>query len=479
MKLKILIYILLPLLVGLASAKDYNSSLTISPKEINVNQCGIATYDLKLTNLGEKEDTFYVLVEGIPEGWYAVSHESVVLKPKESKNVYLFITANCFEEAKNYTGKVSFLGNSESMASFKMNVFADHSLSLSVPDNISSCICEEKSFIAVVENKGKYEEDVKLSAVGASLKEDRIKLKPGEKRQVELIIDKACDAKPGKYNIELTAQSTTSYAKARKVFAVNRESCYGFELSYPKEVRMCLNENVTFSIAVKNNGSKDDTFGLMIEALDIYQQATVKSGEIRMFNVNFGSNEAGMIDVAFSVKGKTKEEKGSIRFLVENCYGVDLQVDERKVDIQLGNGKMIKAKIVNTGSKEDSYKISSNINWVSIRPENVKLKGLESSDVFIYYSPQYGMKGRFETQLKAESMKSIDVENITVNVYESLPSIEPDIVENATVNESQPTGQAVKPVEGLIKNKTLIAVIAGVLLTLVVFGLIYLFVMRD
>lgn len=466
-------------MLAIASAKDYDSSLAIWPKEVNVKQCGIATYDLKLTNTGEKEDTFYVLVEGIPEGWYAVSHESVVLKPKESKNAYLFITANCFEEARNYTGKVSFLGNSEAVASFKMNVFADHSLALSIPESVSACICEEKTVIAVLENTGKYEEDVKLSAVGASLKEDKIKIKPGEKRQIELIIDKACDAKPGRYNVELIAESTSSYAKARKVFAVNRESCYDFELSYPKEVRLCLNENVSFSIAVKNNGSRDDVYSLSIDALGIYQQTSIKPGEIKVFAVNFSSNEAGMIDVAFAVKGRVKEEKGSIRFLVENCYGVDLQVEENKIDIQLGSGKMIKGKIINTGSKEDSYRISSDVEWVSIRPENIKLKGLESSDVFIYYSPLYGMKGRFVSQIKAESAKAIDVENITINVYEALPPIGPEEVENVSINQTQPTGEIVKPAESWIKNKTLIAVIIGVLLTLIVFGLIYLFVMRD
>ena len=467
-------------MIAIAGAKDYDSTLTISPPEVNVKQCGIATYDLKLTNTGEKEDTFYGLVEGIPEGWYAISHESVVLKPKESKNIYLFITANCFEEPKNYTGRVMFLGNSEAVASFKMNVLADHLLALSVPENISSCICEEKSIIAVVENLGKYDEEVKLSVVGATLKEDKIKIRPGEKRQVELIIDKACEAKPGRYNIELIAESVTSYARARKVFAIDRESCYSFELSYPKEVRMCLNENVSFEIAVKNNGSREDNYSLSIDALGIYQQTTIKPGEIKMFKVNFASNEAGMIDIAFAVKGRGKEERGNIRFLVENCYGVDLQVEENKVDIQIGSGKMIKGKITNTGSREDSYKISSDVEWVSIRPENVKLKALESSDVFIYYSPLYGMKGRFVTQIKAESPRSIDVENITINVYEVLPPVGPaENLENVTENQTLPTGEVVKPAESWIKNKTLIALIIGVLLTLIVFGLIYLFVMGD
>ncbi|MEM5777112.1 MAG: hypothetical protein QXJ06_01545 [Candidatus Aenigmatarchaeota archaeon] len=480
MKLKILIYIVLPLLLSIVNAKEYDSSLTISTNEINVNQCGIATYDLTLKNTGEKEDTFYVLVEGIPEGWYSISHESINLKPNESKNLYLFITANCFEEPKNYTGKISFLGNSESKANFKMNVFADHKLEIIIPENISSCICEDSSFIVEIHNTGKYDEDVKISVVGGNLKQNQIKIKSGEKAQIEVKLDKSCDIKPGKYNIEIIAESTNSYAKTRRIVPISRESCYNFEISYPKEIRSCLNEEVKFNIALKNNGIKEDDFTLTIDALNISETTRVKPNEIKIFNLNFSSNEEGIIDIGFVIISKTKQEKGSLRFLVEKCYGVDLQPETNNIQIQLGNGKLLKAKIVNTGTKEDSYKISSNINWVSIRPQNITLKGLGSDEIFIYYSPEYGMKGKFDTQIKAESLHSIDIENITINIYET-SSIEPLPVEQ-TQNITQTTIEVETNqtnIQGLLKNKTIIAVTTGVLLTLIVFGLIYLFVMRE
>ncbi|MEM5777648.1 MAG: hypothetical protein QXJ06_04355 [Candidatus Aenigmatarchaeota archaeon] len=479
MKLKILIYILLPLFIGSVYAKDYDSSLSISPQELTVKQCGIATYDLTLTNIGEKEDTFYVLVEGIPEGWYSLSHESVVLKPKESKNVYLFITANCFEEPKNYSGSISFLGNSESKVNFKMNVISDHKIELVIPDNISSCICEEKSFIFTIQNTGKYDEDIKLSINGAKLKNDRVTINAGETAQIEVLLDRACDLKPGKYNVEIIAQSQTSYAKSKKAFSVLRENCYNFEFSHPKEIRACVNEEVKFNIALKNSGNKMDEYTLIIDALNISQKMQVNPNEIRLFNVNFTSNEQGTIDLGFTIMSKNKQEKGNLRFLIEKCYGVDLQTETNDVKIQLGSGKMIKAKIINTGSKEDNYKISSNINWVSIRPQNITLKGMNSSDVYIYYSPEYGMKGRFDTQIKAESVHSIDIENITVNVYEqetteTLPlPIEKTNQTTTTIYETQAS------IQNFLKNKSLVAIITGVLLTLIVFGLIYLFVMRE
>ncbi|MEM5799469.1 MAG: hypothetical protein QXZ43_02280 [Candidatus Aenigmatarchaeota archaeon] len=482
MKLKFLIYILLPLILATTiNAKEYDSSLTVSTNEITVNQCGIATYDLTLKNTGEKEDSFYVLVEGIPEGWYSLSHESINLKPNESKNVYLFITANCFEEPKNYTGKISFLGNSESKINFKMNVVSDHKLEIIVPENISSCICEENSFIAEIHNTGKYDEDVKISVIGGNLKQNQIKLKSGEKSQIEIKIDKLCDIKPGKYNIEILTESINSYAKTKKVMSVLRENCYNFEISYPKEIRSCLNEEVKFNIALENNGIKEDDFALKIDALNVYQTMKIQPKEIKIFSVNFSSDEEGIIDIGFVVISKTKQEKGSLRFLVEKCYGVDLQPETNSLQIQQGNGKLLKAKIINTGTKEDRYKISSNINWVSIRPENITLKGSGSDEIFIYYSPEYGMKGKFDTQIKAESLKSLDIENITINVYETysieLPTT--DQIKNTTPTTTMEIKTTETNIQVILKNKTIIAVTTGILLTLIVFGLIYLFVMRE
>ncbi|MCX8179136.1 MAG: hypothetical protein N3E38_00120 [Candidatus Aenigmarchaeota archaeon] len=480
MKFKFLIYIVLTFFLTLVSAKEYDSILEIKQPEINVPQCGIATFDFKLTNTGEKEDTFYIVVEGIPEGWYSVSHESIVLKPKESKNVYLFITANCFEEPKNYTGIISFLGNSKTRKEFKMNVIAEHSLVLLLPKNVSACLCEESSFAITLKNNGRYEEDVKLSIVGGNIKEDRVKLKPSESKEIIVYLDKACEASEGKYNLEIIAQSLNSYAKVRKIFTIYRENCYNFKTSYPKEVRACIGEDVKFNIAVNNIGSRDDEYELLIDALNISQRMSIKKDETKIFGLNFSSNEAGIIDLSFSVKGKTKTESGVLRFFVDKCYGVDLQLETNKIDIEIGTGKMIKAKLLNTGSKDDVYKISSDIEWVSIRPQNVSLKSLQSEDVFIYYSPLYGMKGRFDTQIKTESAKAIDIENVTINVYETLPIRPEDEIQNITeIQQNVSTEVKENKIQSFLKNKTLVAVIIGVLVTIMIFGFIYLFVMRE
>lgn len=484
MKSKILIYIFLStLFINLALAKEYESSIAVVPSQLTVQSCGIATYDINIKNLGEKEDTLYALVEGIPEGWYVLSHESVTLKSGESKNVYLFITADCYSEPKNYSGKISYLGKTESSASFGMNVIADHSLKIEAPSLVSSCLCEESSIFVTIENTGKYDEDAVLSVNGATLKENKIKLKAGEKKQVELLLDKACEAQVGVYDIELKAESTSSYARTSAKFGIRRNKCYDFETLYVKEFTTCVNEPITFIVSVKNTGTKEDTFQVNIEALNFNKIVSIKPGETKNFEASFRSGEYGTIDLGFSVKSSSKSMQGTIRFNIEKCYGVDIQPEENKLEIKSGSGKLLKAKLINTGIMQDTYTISSDVGWVSIRPLKVTLIGNGSDDIFIYYSPEFGALGKYETKLKAESERASDEETITINVFKELieqPPVEPIEINITTTQEQAPTGKGVAvTLQDWLKNKIFVAVAAGVIVTLIIFGLIYLFVMRD
>ncbi|MCX8178393.1 MAG: hypothetical protein N3D75_01030 [Candidatus Aenigmarchaeota archaeon] len=469
MKFKFLIYLLLPLLFSAVYAQDYSSSITIYPKEITVSQCGIATYDLSVKNTGIKEDTLYALVEGIPEGWYSLSHESIKLKPGESKNVYLFVTANCFEEPKNYTAKISFLGNSESYAEFKMNVVSDHSISILVPSEIRSCACEETPIKFVLANTGKYEEKVKLTVKGGYVKQDVINLKPGEQSQFEMVLEKSCNSY-GNYTFEINAESMTSYAKTSKKITINRENCHDFQIKYDEVKNLCLNEKATFSVSIYNTGTLDDEYLLYIDALDISEKVNISSKSNKTFNLVFESDEVGVIDLGFSVKSSTKESKGMIRFNIEKCYGVDLQAEQNEITILLGDGRLVKAKLTNTGSKNDTFRIISDVKWVSLRPEQIRVEGMKSEDIFIYYSPEYNQLGVFNTTIKAFSENSKDEESIKVNVVSELPIIQPE--ENAS------TTTTLQQSEG-VSNKTLIALGVGILITIFIFGMIYLFVMRD
>jgi hypothetical protein len=262
----------------------------------------------------------------------------------------------------------------------------------------------------------------------------------------------------------------TSYAKTSKKITINRENCHEFHIKYDEVKNLCLNEKATFSVSIYNIGTVDYEYLLYIDALDISEKVNISSKSNKTFNLVFESDEVGVIDLGCSVKPSTKESKGMIRFNIEKCYGVDLQAEQNEITILLGDGRLVKAKLTNTGSKNDTFRIISDVKWVSLRPEQIRVEGMKSEDIFIYYSPEYNQLGVFNTTIKAFSENSKDEESIKVNVVSELPIIQPE--ENAS------TTTTLQQNEG-VSNKTLIALGVGILITIFIFGMIYLFVMRD
>lgn len=499
MKSKILISIFLSLVffISLVTAKEFEVNVSIKPKELTTSPCGIATYDISVKNLGEKEDIYYMIVEGIPEGWYTLTHESITLGAGKSKTIYLFITADCYTQPATYAGFLTALGNAEDSDDFVMNVVAEHILKVELPRTISSCLCEETRIIATIENTGKFDENVVLTLSGdasnfASLDENSFTLKKGDKRDVIITLNPTCDLEPAEYSLELKAESTNSYARASGVSRIERIKCHDFTVSYDKEIKTCANEAVPFKISVKNTGTKENMFEVKIEALDYSESASIKPGETKVLSTSFLGKEYGTVDLAFVVKSDYKVIDGSIRFIIEKCYGVDLQPEQNELQIKIGTGKLLRAKLVNTGTREDSFNISADISWVSIRPQKVTLGSNQTDDVFAYYSPEFGASGIYETSLIAESEKSRDEEKIKITVVkEEIPKAEeerpvieinvtPEITIEENVTPAVPTGQEVRTrLKNLLQNKLILALLIGVILALIVFGFIYLLVMRS
>jgi uncharacterized membrane protein len=316
-------------------------------------------------------------------------------------------------------------------------------------------------------------------------------LRKGEKRDVVVVLGPSCELGAGEYSLELKAESTNSYARVSTTSKVERVRCHDFDLSYEREKVTCANEPVQFGISIRNTGTKEDIFEVNIEALEYSESVSIKPNQTKMFTATFLGEEYGTVDISFIAKSDYKTSDGSIRFIIERCYGVDLQPEQNEIQIKTGTGKLLKAKVVNIGMKEDSFNISADIPWVSIRPQRLTLGGNQTDDVFAYYSPEFGASGTYETSLKAESEKSKDEEMIKITVakeetgleiQEERPVIEINITPETTIGENVvepvPTSQTIRTrLENLLHNKLIIALIIGILVSLIIVGLIYLFVM--
>ena len=485
MKNKFLISILLSLLILSSFViaeenNEYSMNASVYSQKSEVSPCGIATFDVIITNLGQESDTFYLDVSGVPKEWYTLTHDSVTLNPEESKTIYLFITADCYSKEAEYNITVSILGKSDTSVDAILKVKPDRILEIKTPEKLSGCLCEDSSSKAIVENKGKYEENVILSmnldSENYALSENEFTLNSGESKEVELSIKAACDNTPVTEPLELEAKSQNSYARSTKTIQIERLNCHDFSLSYDNEINVCSGEPTVLEIEIENTGTKEDVFTVSIDEMDYSEAVSIKPGASEKISTVLTIQEEKETGIEFLLKSSYKSEIGSLKIISEKCYGVDIQPEANEIKIESGKGILLKAKIKNLGIKQDSFKIYSDVSWASIRPKTIALEGNETKEAFAYYSPEFGALGVYETMLVAESEKSKDTETIKINVLKEVEEATTTISEISTTTTEK---MADTSGPNLLQNKSIKALVIAVIISLIIFSVLYFFVMKG
>ena len=493
MKFKILSFVILGVLLVLSgcNAKDYDVSVSVTPKSAIVNPCGIASFDIDIKNVGDKEDTYSIIIDGLPEDWYSLSEDSIDLESGESGKVYLFITPYCYGEIGEFEVSVTVSDGDSTSDTFTLNVVPDHKIEVDMPSEIKTCLEETSVETITIKNEGDFTEDLELTLSGdasdfAELAENEITLEPFEEKTVELNLKPTSDIEIGDYQLELDVKSTSSYASDKTISLVKVLECYKVSVSYPEKTETCMNEETMLELEIKNTGLKKDTYSVEFEEVNYTEIVELEAEDSRTIKIPFLKGEEGTYYVSFSVDSDYVSEEGEIEIDVLKCYGVELKVEETSLEVDVGKGKLVTVKINNVGTKGDTFDIMSDVDWVIVKPTSVTLDSGQEEDVYVYYSPRFGMSGSHDTTLTAQSENSEDsvdievmVSGVAITTTETtieipseeggLPSIEiPSI----------PTGEFLSPVRDALENKVIRSLLIAVIIVLIILIIVYLVIMR-
>jgi hypothetical protein len=98
-------------------------------------------------------------------------------------------------------------------------------------------------------------------------------------------------------------------------------------------------------------------------------------------------------------------------------YSLLLFPDQNKVDVIVGEAKLVKVRAVNAGQFSDKYEVSLIApNWIIAKPTSFSIKAEESKLVFLYMSPGPESEGVYNIQVNVKSACASETTSIEVNV---------------------------------------------------------------
>jgi uncharacterized cupredoxin-like copper-binding protein len=508
MNLKFLFIVSLAILlfIPVALSADYNVSVDITPKTFDTKPCGIATYDITVTNTGNLEDTYSFSIAGIPDGWYTLSQDSTTIESGKSQKIYLFITPDCYEGKYGlFNGTFVVTDQSGNSVSFTLYVIPDHILEVTMPDTLKVCLGEATETTVTVSNKGNYTEDVSLTATGdaadfVTFSEGTFTLGPYEQKEITATIT-AQNVDYGNYSLTVEATSSTSYALSSASSVVQVAKCYDVDVTYPAEVTACAGESKTFEMTVKNIGVKNDTYEISIEDLNYSTTVSLAPGESKTLDIGFLEATEGTYEISFTVSSNFVTKDGTITFTIEKCYGVELTLEENNITIESGKGKLVKGNVKNTGTISDTFDVISDAIWSVIRPNKVTLDSNQTQDIYAYFSPEYGMTGVQTVSITAKSVKSQDTKELTIDILPREGVTTTTIEETTTIpeettvpvtttvvtNETTTTGNVTTTapqiptgsiIDIIYSNRAIRSLLIAIIVVIIILIIIYLVVMR-
>jgi len=377
---------------------------------IEVSQCNTIINTLYIQNAGDI-NSIYVLSQS--NSFSTLTANYISLNKGEQTAVYDYINVPCDAEDGTYeldTLITTGLGN-EKMLKQAVSVKRTNNIYLAITDNsVSMKPCEIALFKGIIANTGnfteKYTLDVQNKDIGqfVMLSDSEIELEPMQKKEFIITINPSCGVS-GDYNLKLVTQATKNMLQSSIDLNLNIEKAYNYNVMFgdflsnvfvehsdgfylceyqPKKIPFIVTNKAEivndYDIKLINNPE-----WITLEYNQIKSLAPEKNVTLFInLNPKEGTNEK--YNVTFDIKsGFGEVEKTAILpITLYNCYTPLLEQKGIKVNYTQTKTNI---KLKNTGVKEATYSISSDLPSFVKLPTSIYVNATKETMLSITTSP--------------------------------------------------------------------------------------------
>ncbi len=390
--------ILLISIVGASKAQ-----LDLFPDKSSACPTHTAYFELSVQNIGPVQDTYQV-TSSQPD-IITIAPDMITLNAGEIyKDPHVWYTPKTTTEPGNYdfTLYVTSMATGERYSiDGSIEVLACHDVDITPVSSVMvGCIAEKSTLDLIISNSGRDTEDFVLDTNYGKLSQSEVSLQPGTSETITLT---AQGTKIGSRDIRVTAQSTTSYAYETKVIALQTEKCYDSAIIVaPERNEICAGTEGSFSVVVRNLGTKSDTFILSSTGGRLQTDSLIVApGESKETQLYFTPDELKTYEITINAIGKTESED-VVTAVGANCKNVAVLLTPSERSICETDKTDYTVMVQNTGKVADTYVLVSNIG--TLGKTSVSLNPGEDETVDLQVDGRKLGSGTHIIKVRAKSM---------------------------------------------------------------------------
>lgn len=356
-------------LVAQADAISYSVDLQLTT--LTTEQCPYSTVQIvgKLTNTGDATET-YKLTPDSP--WIKIAPDTVTLESFQRATVYVYVTPTLAVSGK-YPLKINVKSaNAKDAETIELNLLKCHDVELvSKTTAQSACIGDNAEFQITITNAGKFSETFDVITSDKPKEPSPVSLSSGQSKTLKIVTPVA----NAKQTITVNAKSQTSYASDSLDLKINGAACYLSSMDIaPTTASVCSGDQGSFSINLKNTGTKADTFALSANAGALSaSSSTIEPGQSRVVTLTHTPAKVGITEFEISAASNYQKLKATATLNSVECRGVAVLVVPDKIEAVKGDMLNFNATVKNTGRKTDTYVLTTSMGTIS--PSSLTIDG--------------------------------------------------------------------------------------------------------
>lgn len=286
------------------------------------------------------------------------------------------------------------------------------------PQESSTKINSFTSYEVTIENVGPTKDVYDLSSNSpreVSIAPRQVTLEPQQEDTVNVWYNPDTNKEEGTYSFDVTATSQASGDSYSVEGTVNVIADHQVDVVIDDASKTgCRGQPVTYTVEVTNTGIQDEEFELSTGYGELSRKkVTLEDGETQTLKLTASADE--VVQENFNVVAASTtsyaQDIENVEFNTEICYASDVSITPEQKDVAAFTETDYTVTVRNTGTKDDTFSLSSNIG--ELEDTQLEIDGKSSAQTTLTVTPEN--LGTQEINVRAESVVN-STASATVNV---------------------------------------------------------------